>query len=138
MCDRKLEADLFVLDTIGYDVILGMTWLDKYHAVIDCRGKTVNFKISHQQEFQFAGERKFANKGNQLNHATVKDKKKGVLVWNEFPDVFKEISRLSPDRIVKFSFDIIQRTTLISKSPYRMTSTELAILKEQLQEYSDK
>jgi len=27
LCDRKLESDLFVLDTGGYNVILGMTWL---------------------------------------------------------------------------------------------------------------
>ena len=29
LCDRKLEADMLVLDTRGYDVILGMTWLSK-------------------------------------------------------------------------------------------------------------
>jgi len=30
LCDRELKADMFVLDTGGYDVILGMTWLSKY------------------------------------------------------------------------------------------------------------
>ena len=58
LCGRKLEADMFVLDTGGYDVILGMTWLSKYHAMINCRNKKVIFKISHQPEFQFFGERK--------------------------------------------------------------------------------
>ena len=29
LCDRKLEADMFLLDTGAYDVILGMTWLSK-------------------------------------------------------------------------------------------------------------
>jgi len=48
---RKLEADLFVLDIREYDVILGMTCLSKYHAIIDCRIKKVTFKISHQPEF---------------------------------------------------------------------------------------
>jgi len=51
LCDKKLEADMLVLDTRGYDVILGMTWLNKYHAVIDCRNKKVIFKIPHQPEF---------------------------------------------------------------------------------------
>jgi len=43
-----MEADMFVLDTKGYDVILGMTWLSKYHVVINCHNKKVIFKISHQ------------------------------------------------------------------------------------------
>jgi len=38
---------------------------------------------------------------------------------------------------MEFSIDIIPGTTPISKAPYQMTPTELAILKEQLQEYSD-
>ena len=42
---RMLEADMFLLDTGGYDVILGMTWLSRHHAVIDCRSRVVVFKI---------------------------------------------------------------------------------------------
>ena len=43
LCNRKLAVDLIVLDTRGYDLILGMTWLSKYHAVIDCQNKS-NFQ----------------------------------------------------------------------------------------------
>jgi len=59
-------------------------------------------------------------------------------VWNEFLDEFEEISRLSPDRVVEFSIDIIPGVTPISKASYQMAPTELAILKEQLQEYLSK
>ena len=59
-------------------------------------------------------------------------------VWEEFPDVSKEIFRLPPDRVLEFSIDIILGTIPISKAPYQMAPTELAILKEQLQEYSNK
>ena len=131
LCGRKLEADMFVLDTGGYDVILGMTWLSKYHAVIDCRNKKVIFRIPHQLEFQFFGERKSLRKEDQLDCATAEDKKKTMSVWNEFLDVFEEISGLPPDRVVEFSIDIFPGATLISKAPYRMAPTELAILKEQ-------
>ena len=51
VCGRELSADMFMIDTGRYDVILGMTWLSKYHAVIDCWNKTVIFRISHQLEF---------------------------------------------------------------------------------------
>ena len=47
LCCGKLEADIFVLDTGGYNVILGMTWLGKYHAVIDCRNKKVILRIPY-------------------------------------------------------------------------------------------
>ena len=103
LCGRKLEADMFVLDTGGYDVILGMTWLSKNHAVIDCQNKKVIFRIPHQSEFQFFGERKSLRKEDQLDCATVEDKKKTVSVWNEFLDVFEEISGLPPDRVMEFS-----------------------------------
>ena len=41
--DRKLLADLIVLYMIEYEIILGMDWLSKYHAKIDCRKKIVVF-----------------------------------------------------------------------------------------------
>jgi len=61
-----------------------------------------------------------------------------VSAWDEFPDVFKKILGLPPNRGLEFSIDIIPGTISISKAPYRMAPTELAILKKQLQEYSNK
>ena len=58
-------------------------------------------------------------------------------MWNEFLDVFDEISGLPPDRVVEFSIDIISGATPISNAPYGMAPTELA-MKEQLLEYSSK
>ena len=42
--ERKLCADLVMLDMSDYDVILGMYFLSKYGAMIDCKAKTVGFK----------------------------------------------------------------------------------------------
>ena len=74
-------------------------------------------------------------KEDQLDCATVEDKKKAVSAWNEFLDVYEEISGLPPDRVVEFFIDLMPGATPISKAPYRMAPTELAILKEQLLEY---
>ncbi|KAL5582623.1 hypothetical protein UlMin_015065 [Ulmus minor] len=41
---RELCADLVMLDMTDYDVILGMDFLSKYKATIDCKAKTVGFK----------------------------------------------------------------------------------------------
>jgi len=136
LCDRTLTADMLVLDTKGYDVILGMTWLSKYHAIIDCRNRKVIFRMPLQPEFQFEGERRPVKGKTQMTAAEIQ--KKGIPVWNEFPEVFKEISGLPPDRVIEFSIDIIPGIVPISKAPYRMAPTELEVLKKQLQEYSDK
>ena len=80
LCDRKLAADIFVLDTGGYDVILRMTWVSKYYVVIDCRNKKVIFRIPHQPEFQFIGEHKSLREEDQLDYTVAEDKKKRVSV----------------------------------------------------------
>jgi len=36
VCGRKLSVDMFMIDTSRYDVILDITWLSKYHVMIDC------------------------------------------------------------------------------------------------------
>ena len=78
-CNRKLVVDMLVLDTTGYNVILDMTWLSRYHAVIDCWNKKFIFKISYLPKFQFIGEPKSAKKKKQLEYAN-KVKKKGIPV----------------------------------------------------------
>ena len=71
LCNRILAVDMLVLDTKGYDAILGMTWLSKYHAVIDCRSKKVIFRIPLQPEFQFEGEHKPAKRKTQMTTAEI-------------------------------------------------------------------
>ena len=39
ICGKILPANLIVLTMFSYDVILGMDWLMKYLAVIDCARK---------------------------------------------------------------------------------------------------
>ena len=56
--EYKLPVDLLPLEMYNFDVILGMDWLSKHNAVIDCFSKTVTFKKSGDMEFSFQGERK--------------------------------------------------------------------------------
>lgn len=60
-------------------------------------------------------------------------------VVREYPEVFPdEISGLPPEREVEFSIDLVPGTTPISKAPYRMSPSELAELKKQLEELLEK
>jgi len=60
---------------------------------------------------------------------------KEMFVVQEFMDVFHdEISGLPPKREIEFAIDLIPGAGLVSISPYRMTPTELAELKKQLED----
>ena len=43
--ERKLLGDLISLSIKGYEVILGMDWLARYNAQLDCKKKVVEFHI---------------------------------------------------------------------------------------------
>ena len=53
--DATLYVDLLPLKFRHFDVILGMDWLTKYCATIDCVTKTVVFKPPEQKEIVFVG-----------------------------------------------------------------------------------
>jgi hypothetical protein len=62
-----------------------------------------------------------------------------VLVVNEFLDVFlKELLGMPPDRDIKFVIELKLGTAPIYKAPFRMTTPELAELKEHLKELLEK
>ena len=57
----------------------------------------------------------------------------------EYPDVFPEdLPGMPPDRDIEFVIELQPGTAPISRRPYRMTPSELAELKIQLQELLDK
>jgi hypothetical protein len=62
-----------------------------------------------------------------------------VLVVNEFPDVFlKELPGMPPDRDIEFVIELKPGTVPIYKTPFRMTTPELAELKEHIRELLEK
>jgi hypothetical protein len=56
-------------------------------------------------------------------------------VVNEIPNVFpEELLCMPPDREIKFVIELKPGTTSIYKTPFRMTTRELAKLKEHIKE----
>ena len=51
--EYELPVNLFTLEMYDTDVILGMKWLSKYDAIIDCFFKTMIFKKLGDLEFSF-------------------------------------------------------------------------------------
>jgi len=154
-----LPVDLVELDIRDFNVILGMDWLSKYYATIDCYSKKVIFRPPNQPEFSFSGSyegtfprlilamqaRKLLRKSCCGYLAYVKDTSKelvkleNVHVVREFPNVFpKDLLGLPLDREIKFCIDLMLGTKPIPKTPYRMAPFKLNELKTQLQELLNK
>src|SRR6185503_10318846 len=129
-------ADLVVLKSEGIDVILGMDWLSKHNGLIGCTDKVVHLtnpegvRVTCHTRESGANLMVFSMEAKSLEE---------VPVVNEYPDVFpEELPGMPPDRDVEFVIELQPGTAPISRRLYRMTPSELAELKIQLQELLDK
>ena len=145
---------------LSYDVILEMDWLKKHSVVIDCARKQVMLMSWGEGRMMYVRSRarsspptilavqarKLIIKGDQTYLAFIvapmKKAKKNLEelpVVCEFTDVFSiDYSKLPPQREVEFGIECVLGTNPISKAPYRMASSGLKELKEQLQDLLDK
>ncbi|XP_021747126.1 uncharacterized protein LOC110712976 [Chenopodium quinoa] len=113
-------ADLIEFDFNDFDVILGLDWLGKYEAKIDCAAKKVTLTSPKVESEEKKGE-------------------EGIPVIEEFQNVFPdEIPSMPPVRDVEFTIDLVPGTGPISKAPYRMAPAELMELKTQLDDLLEK
>ena len=157
--NKDFPADLIVLSIHDFDIILGMDWLSKHRATLDCYKKEVRLVRPEEPCVIFRGIRreiapslinamtasKMLRKGCQGYLAFVVDRRQegtrleDIPIIKEFPDVFPDdISGLPPDREVEFTVDLIPETEPISIPPYRMAHAELRELKAQLEDLLSK
>ncbi|GKB09710.1 putative reverse transcriptase domain-containing protein [Tanacetum coccineum] len=131
---QPFNIDLMPIDLGSFDIIIGMDWLAKNHAVIVCDEKIAQ---------------KYMEKGCQLFLAqvTVKENKdeskekrlEDVPTVRDFPEVFPEdLPGLPPIRQVEFQIDLVPGAAPVARAPYRLAPSEMEELSTQLQELSDK
>ncbi|GJW18567.1 putative reverse transcriptase domain-containing protein, partial [Tanacetum coccineum] len=111
--DHPFNINLMPVELGSFDVIIGMDWLSKYHAVIDCAEKIVRIPW-----------------GNET-----------LIVHGDgnFPEVFPEdLSGLPPTQQVEFEIDLMPGAAPVARAPYRLAPSEMKELSKQLQELSDK
>ncbi|KAA3483680.1 ATP-dependent zinc metalloprotease FtsH [Gossypium australe] len=152
-------ADLMELPFGEFDLILGMDWLVKYQAKLDCAAKRMVLKTIEGNEVAMIGNRrdylsnvvstlkaeKMVRKGCEafVVHVYALEVKESavekVRTVKEFADVFpEELPGLPPDREVEFGIDLLPGTAPVSIAPYRMAPKELVELKAQIQELLDR
>ncbi|GJW23880.1 putative reverse transcriptase domain-containing protein [Tanacetum coccineum] len=108
--NHPFNIDLMPVELGSFDVIIGMDWLAKYHAVIVCAEKIVRIPFGDE-----------------------------ILIVREFPEVFpKDLPGIPPTRQVEFRIDLVPGATPVARAPYRLASSEMKELAEQLQELTDK
>ena len=141
------------------DVILGMDWLARHRAIVNCYTREVVFELPGSEKVVFYGEQqgvpsclvsavtafKMIKDGCTAYLAHVIDSSQSAKELNdipavsEFPDVFpEELSGFPPDREIEFTIEVAPGVAPVSIPPYRMAPLELQELKKQLQELLDK
>ena len=156
---REFLAYLITLPSREFDLILGMDWLTKHRAIVDCGQKTVVLRCLDQSKVIIQGirssvlsnvvsvmqARRFIRKGYEAFLALILDSKRGqvelekIPVVREFPEVFpEELPGIPPKREVDLSIEVVPGTAPVFRTRYRMAPVELKELKVQLQELLDK
>jgi hypothetical protein len=130
------------LESKGIDVILGMDWLGKHKVIIDCTKKSVMLTTPDGKELEFVAEPVVIAKG-MVNHAKINQlgasQGSEVPMVNKFPNVFPdELPSMPSDRDIEFVIELKPDTAPIYKTPFRMTTLELAELKEHIRELLEK
>ncbi|GJR08757.1 putative reverse transcriptase domain-containing protein [Tanacetum coccineum] len=99
----------------SFDVIIGMDWLRRCHAVIVCDEKLIQVPYGNET-LTFCGN----------------ESSNGRESW------LTVISCLPPARPMEFQIDLIPRAAPVARASYRLAPSEMKELSEQLQELSDK
>ncbi|GJR62242.1 putative reverse transcriptase domain-containing protein [Tanacetum coccineum] len=164
--NHPFNIDLMPVELGSFDVIIGMDWLRRCHAVIVCDEKLVRIPYGNET-LVFRGNesndgresrltiiscskaQEYMAKGCQIFLAQISAKKeedksegkqlKDVPIVRDFPEVFPEdLPGLPPARPVEFQIDLIPGAAPVARAPYRLAPSEMKELSEQLQELSDK
>jgi hypothetical protein len=130
------------LESKGIDIILSVDWLGKHKVLIDCAKKSIKLTTLDGKEVEFVVEPVVTAKGiaNRAKiNKLVASQGSEVPVVNEFSDVFpEELLGMLPDRDIDFVIELKPGTAPIYKTPFRMTTPELAELKEHIRELLEK
>ncbi|GJS45250.1 putative reverse transcriptase domain-containing protein [Tanacetum coccineum] len=128
--NHPFNIDLMPVELGSFDVIIGMDWLRRCHAVIVCDEKLVRVPYGNETLTFCGNEKEDKSEGKQL---------KDVPVIQDFPEVFPEdLPGLPPARTVEFQIDLILVAAPVARATYRLAPSEIKELSEQLQELSDK
>ncbi|GKA37282.1 putative reverse transcriptase domain-containing protein [Tanacetum coccineum] len=164
--NHPFNIDLMPVEMGSFDIIIGMDWLSKYHAIIVCDEKIVRIPFGNEILIVCGGgsnnehgsrlniisctkTQKYLLKGCHvfLAHVTArkaedksKEKRlKDVPIVQDFPEVFLEdLPGIPPTQQVEFQINLVPGVAPVARAPYLLAPSEMKELSDQLQELSDK
>ncbi|XP_026410983.1 uncharacterized protein LOC113306240 [Papaver somniferum] len=124
--DIENLADLYVLEMVPCDVILGMDWLSSNFVQLDCAERTITFAKTGQSKVvvQTISRNLFVEAFLSHIEGEVVDNESlqiaSMPVVSDFTDLFREVPGLPPNRQVEFCIELQLGTRPIARAPYRM------------------
>ena len=131
--DCSFVCDCFVLNFAGFGIILGMDWLRKYAAKVDCErlevtvenveGRKVVIRCKHEEGVFLSF---------MYSLVVPRDGLSSVPIVNGFEDVFDEVKGLPPHREIEFRIDLVERARPVVMPLRRMAPREQQELRVQV------
>ncbi|GJV39281.1 putative reverse transcriptase domain-containing protein, partial [Tanacetum coccineum] len=123
--------DLMLVELGSFDVIIGMDWLRRCHAVIVCDEKLVQVPYGNETLTFYGNE---SSNGRESRLTVISCSKAQEYMAKGCQD----LTSLPPARPVEFQIDLVPGAAPVARAPYRLAPSEMKELSEQLQELSDK
>nr|GFA15798.1 putative reverse transcriptase domain-containing protein [Tanacetum cinerariifolium] len=109
------------------------------NVVEDCYKKIVRIPLPNGEILEVQGERPEKDPGSLACIKADEKKLDDIRVVRDFPEVFPDdLSGLPPVREIEFCIDLIPDALPVVKSPYRLASSEMSELSNQLKELQEK
>ncbi|GKD41246.1 putative reverse transcriptase domain-containing protein, partial [Tanacetum coccineum] len=129
---HSFDIDLMPVELGSFDVIIGMDWLVKYHALIVCDEKIVYIPYEDKVLIIRVTSKKTEDKSEEK-------RLEDVPIVREFSEVFPEdLPGLLPTRQVEFQIDLVPGAAPVARAPYRLAPAKMQELSTQLQELLEK
>ncbi|GJX69388.1 putative reverse transcriptase domain-containing protein [Tanacetum coccineum] len=133
---HPFDINLMPVELGSFDVIIGMDWLTKYHAVIVCDEMVVRIPYGDEvliiRGDNYDGIITSKKTGDKSKEKWLED----VPIIREFPEVFPEdLPGLPPTRQVEFQIDLVPGAAPVARALYRLAPAELQELATQRKEH---
>nr|GEX23050.1 hypothetical protein [Tanacetum cinerariifolium] len=128
---HPFNIDLMPVELGSFNVIIGMDWLIRCHAVIMCDEKLVRIPYGNET-LTFCGNKSKNGRESRLTVISCSKAQEYMAKGcQDFPG-------LPPTRPVEFQIDLIPGAAPLARAPYRLAPSEMKELSEQLQDLSEK
>ncbi|GJW23640.1 putative reverse transcriptase domain-containing protein [Tanacetum coccineum] len=132
---HPFDIDLMILKPGSFDVIIGMDWLAKYHAVIVCDEKVVRIPYEDEKLIIQGDDCDNGSKSKLSIISCTKEEKllEDFPIVQEFMVVFPEdFPGLTPAQQVEFQIELVLDATPVARAQYRLAPAEMQELSTQL------